>query len=63
MNRYLFALFIIFGVSDFIYGIFFKDRISVLIGGLIVFIAVYIANKKKKSEKDKNGEEQPGENS
>ena len=54
MNRYLFAFFIIFGVSDFIYGIFFKDRISVLIGGLIVFIAFYIANKKRKNEKDEN---------
>ncbi|MBW2595915.1 MAG: hypothetical protein JRC93_08060 [Deltaproteobacteria bacterium] len=63
MNRYLFAFFVVLGVSDFIYGIFFKDRISVLIGGLIVFIAFYIANKKKKNEKDENGEEQPGENS
>ena len=54
MNRYLFAFFVIFGVSDFIYGIFFKDRISILIGGLIVFITFYIANKKSKGEKDEN---------
>jgi len=54
MNRYLFAFFIILGVSDFIYGIFFKDSISVLMGGLIVFIAFYIVNKKRKSEKDEN---------
>ncbi|MBW2599788.1 MAG: hypothetical protein JRC60_06880 [Deltaproteobacteria bacterium] len=50
MNRYLFAFFVVLGVSDFIYGIFFKDRISVLVGALIIFIAFYIAN----NEKDEN---------
>jgi hypothetical protein len=36
------------GAGDFFYGIFFEDRISILVGAAMVILAVYFARKKPK---------------
>jgi len=55
MNRYFIAFFMIVGVGDFFYGIFFRDRISVLVGAIILILAIYVALKKGKTKKDETG--------
>jgi len=53
MNRYFIAFFMMVGVGDVCYGMFFKDRISVLVGAIILILSVYGARKQKKDTKDK----------
>ena len=50
MNRYFIAFFMIVGIGDFFYGIFFKDLISVLVGVTMVILTAYGARKHKKDE-------------
>jgi len=45
--------------GDFLYGIFFKDRLSVLVGAIMVILTIYVARKQKKSTKE---ETVPGQN-
>ncbi|MBW2599750.1 MAG: hypothetical protein JRC60_06680 [Deltaproteobacteria bacterium] len=52
MNKYFIAFFMIVGIGDFFYGIFFKDQISVLVGAIILVLAIYVARRQRKSTKD-----------
>jgi len=56
MNKYFLGFFMIVGVGDLCYGIFFKDRISVLVGGVMVILTIYVARKQRKTEKDKTAQ-------
>jgi hypothetical protein len=49
MNKYVFILFIGFGLADFLYGIYSLDRVSLVVGPVIIAITAYIAWSKKKS--------------
>ncbi|CAB1082912.1 hypothetical protein D1AOALGA4SA_10503 [Olavius algarvensis Delta 1 endosymbiont] len=42
MKRFVIPFFILLGALDFLYGLAFHDRISMIAGGAIVAIAVYI---------------------
>jgi hypothetical protein len=48
VNKFFLILFAILGVADFCYGIFYHDSVSVVAGGLIAGIAVYVALRQKK---------------
>jgi positive regulator of sigma E activity len=52
MSRYFVIFFMFVGAGDFLYGIFFKDRISVLVGAIILILAIYVARKQRKETKD-----------
>jgi len=47
MKNFALIFFIVLGALDFIYGVIFNDRISVIAGGAIVAIIIYIWKKKK----------------
>jgi len=47
MNRYVFILFVLVGMADLLYGIVFKDRISILIGSVITILTIYVARRRK----------------
>ena len=49
MNKYVFILFVGFGLVDFLYGIYSRDRVSLVVGPVIIAITAYIAWSKKKS--------------
>ena len=49
MNKYVFILFFGFGLADFLYGIYAQDRVSLVVGPVIIAITAYIAWSKKKS--------------
>ena len=42
MKKFVLPFFIVLGVLDFLYGIAFGDRISLIAGGAIVAISLYI---------------------
>ena len=42
MKRFVLPFFILLGALDFLYGVIFRDRISMIAGGAIVVIAIYI---------------------
>jgi len=46
----------ILGAADFGYGLYRGDRISLLIGGIIILIAVSIIRKAKQEEKNDSPE-------
>ena len=50
MNKYVFVFFIVFGLIDFLYGIFYHDQISLVVGPVIIAITVYMAKSKKRSD-------------
>ena len=56
MRKYVLIFFIILGAADFIYGLWSGDRLSLLIGGIIIFITVSIIRKGKKEEKNDSSE-------
>lgn len=49
MKRILPFLFAALGLLDLLYGLYFDDRVSVIVGLAIVGIAVYILQKKRKA--------------
>lgn len=49
MPRFVIILFAVLGLLDLLYGLFFKDRISVIVGMVIVGIAFYILRFKSKT--------------
>lgn len=49
MKRILPFLFAALGLLDLLYGLYFDDRVSVIVGLIIVGIAVYILQKKRKA--------------
>ncbi len=48
MKRFALAFFIILGALDFVYGVATGDRISIIAGGAIVAITIYIWKTKEK---------------
>lgn len=59
MKKYIPIFFMILGAADFIYGLYSGDRISLLIGGIIIFIAVSIIRKAKREENNDSSEKKP----
>jgi hypothetical protein len=59
MKKYIPIFFMILGAADFIYGLWSGDRISLLIGGIIIFIAVSIIRKGQQEEKNDSSEKKP----
>jgi len=48
VNKFFLTLFAVLGVADFCYGIYSHDPVSIVAGGLIAGIAVYVALKHRK---------------
>jgi hypothetical protein len=48
MKIFFLIFFIVLGALDFLYGLLYKDQLSIMAGGAIVVIAVFIWKKKKK---------------
>ena len=46
MKKVVIAFFLILGILDFLYGIFFRDNVSIIAGAAIVAITIYIVRKK-----------------
>jgi hypothetical protein len=53
LHRYFLGFFMILGAADLVYGFLKGDNISVLIGGLMVFITFSILRKKIQEDKKK----------
>ena len=47
MKSFFLIFFILIGALDFAYGLISKDQLSIIAGGAIVAITVYIWKKKK----------------
>jgi hypothetical protein len=47
MKTFFLIFFILIGALDFAYGLISKDQLSIIAGGAIVAITVYIWKKKK----------------
>jgi hypothetical protein len=59
MKKYIPIFFIILGAADFGYGLYSGDRISLLIGVIIILIAVSIIRKGKQEEKNDSSIKKP----
>jgi len=46
MKKFFLPFFIVLGALDFVYGVVTGDRISIIAGGAIVAIIIYIWKKK-----------------
>ena len=46
MKKIIIAFFLVLGSLDLIYGIIFRDNVSIIAGGAIVAITIYIVKKK-----------------
>ena len=46
MKLFFLIFFIVLGTLDFLYGLLYKDQLSIMAGGAIVVITVYIWKKK-----------------
>jgi len=51
MRKHFLIFFLIFGAIDFFYGLYVDDRISMLIGALMVIITVFLVKKEKENSK------------
>lgn len=51
MKIFIIVIFIVLGVADFLYGVIYGDRISIIAGIGIVLITLYIARDMKKDRK------------
>jgi len=47
MKPFFLIFFIVLGALNFLYGVLYEDQLSVIAGGAIVAITVYIWKKKK----------------
>jgi len=47
MKTFFLIFFIVLGALDFLYGLLYKDQLSIMAGSAIVVITVYIWKKKK----------------
>jgi len=47
MKLFFLIFFIVLGALDLLYGVLYKDQVSVMAGGAIVAITVYIWKKKR----------------
>ena len=62
MGKYFLIFFMILGAADFAYGLWSQDRISILIGAVMVFIAAFsIMKTGRQGKESKTSEEKPGE--
>ncbi len=52
MNRSFLNFFIVLGIGDLIYGLWSGDRISVVIGGVIIVVVISIIQKDKETKKN-----------
>ncbi|MEA2014759.1 MAG: SoxR reducing system RseC family protein [Thermodesulfobacteriota bacterium] len=59
MNKLFPIFFMILGVADFSYGLYSGDRISILIGGIMIFIGFSIMRKNSVKEKEQSLEKKP----
>jgi len=50
MNKYVFILFVGFGLVDFLYGIYSRDRVSLVVGPVIIAITAYIAGLRRSAD-------------
>ena len=48
MKIFFLIFFIVLGALDFLYGLLYKDQLSIMAGGAIVVITIFIWKKKKK---------------
>lgn len=46
MKKYFLIFFMIVGAGDFLYGILATDRISIVMGAVILILSIYIARRK-----------------
>ena len=51
MKKFILILLIVLGIADFLYGIFYGDRISIIAGAGIVLVTLYIARDKNKGRR------------
>jgi hypothetical protein len=62
MSKYFLIFFMLLGAADFGYGLYSGDRISLLIGGIMVFIGFSIMKKdREKTKKDASEKKPPNE--
>lgn len=54
LHKYFLGFFMIIGAADLVYGLIKEDRISVLIGVLLIFITFSMLRKRIKEEKKKH---------
>jgi hypothetical protein len=47
MKTFFLIFFIALGALDFVYGLLYKDQLSIMAGGAIVVITVFIWRRKK----------------
>ena len=47
MKIFFLIFFIVLGALDFFYGLLYKDQLSIMAGGAIVVITVFVWKKKK----------------
>jgi hypothetical protein len=59
MSKYFLIFFMLLGAADFSYGLYRGDRISLLVGGIMVFIGFSIMRKAKQEEKNDSSEKKP----
>ncbi len=52
MKKYYLFVFVVLGTADMIYGFVKPDRLSVLIGAIIAFVALAVFYKRVKAEKE-----------
>jgi inner membrane protein involved in colicin E2 resistance len=53
MKKYFLVFFMILGAGDFLFGILSGDRISVLVGSLIMILTLYIVRRKRPEDDTK----------
>lgn len=59
MSKYFLIFFMLLGAADFGYGLWSGDRISLLIGGIMIFIGFSIMKKDREKAKKDASEEKP----
>jgi hypothetical protein len=59
MSKYFLIFFMLLGAVDFGYGLWSGDRISLLIGGIMIFIGFSIMRKDKEKQKSDSSKKKP----
>ena len=52
MRKYYLFVFVVLGTADLIYGLVKPDRLSVLIGAVMIFVSLAVFYKRVKDEKN-----------
>lgn len=61
MNKSILNFFIVLGMADVGYGLWLGDKISVMIGVVIIVVTLSIIKKNKEEEKNSASEKESGE--